>query len=167
MESMSFIVGVKLSAALAGVTPALEIRTTLAATDMHERASNSRIGLFTMPPSNMCGINGTSGYQRPLAPINSASSPTVTTPMLVAIPAPLYSGQLMFMEPVNPSVVAPSMLSPGANETGLNLCRLRHPQQGELTIDFIAIATRRAHGCRYKLCFRKLGGIQKSFRIRF
>jgi hypothetical protein len=50
MDSMSFIVGVKLSAALAAVTPALEISTTLAAADTHERASNSRIGLCIMPP---------------------------------------------------------------------------------------------------------------------
>jgi hypothetical protein len=50
MDSMSFIVGVKLSAAVAGVTPALEIRTTLAATDMHERTNNSTIGLFIMAP---------------------------------------------------------------------------------------------------------------------
>jgi hypothetical protein len=55
MDSMSFIVGVKLSAALAGVTSALEIRITLAATDTHERTSNSRIGLFMMPPLVMCG----------------------------------------------------------------------------------------------------------------
>jgi hypothetical protein len=51
MDSMSFIVGVKLSAAVAGVTPALEIRTTLAATDMHERPSDSRIGLYMMAPA--------------------------------------------------------------------------------------------------------------------
>jgi hypothetical protein len=58
MDSMSFIVGVKLSAALAGVTPAPEIRTTLAAADMHERASNSRIGLCIMPPlSDNCESN--------------------------------------------------------------------------------------------------------------
>jgi hypothetical protein len=50
MDSMSFIVGVKLSAALAGSTPAPEIRTTLAATDTLERTSNSRIGLFMTPP---------------------------------------------------------------------------------------------------------------------
>jgi hypothetical protein len=48
MDSMSFIVGVKPASALAGVTPALDIRTTLAATDMHERESSSRIGLFMM-----------------------------------------------------------------------------------------------------------------------
>jgi hypothetical protein len=50
MDSMSFIVGVKLSAAVAGVTPALEIRTALAATNRHERTSLSRIGRYMMPP---------------------------------------------------------------------------------------------------------------------
>src|SRR5450755_981567 len=49
MDSMSFIVGVKLSAAAAGVTAAHDIRTTLAATDMHERTSDSMIGLCMMP----------------------------------------------------------------------------------------------------------------------
>jgi hypothetical protein len=50
---MSFIVGVKLSAAVAGATPALEIRTTLAATDVHERTSNPRIGLCMMMPPKL------------------------------------------------------------------------------------------------------------------
>jgi hypothetical protein len=61
---MSFIVGVKLSAALVGVTPALEIRTTVAATEMHERESNSWIGLCMMPPSNMYGIYELSGISK-------------------------------------------------------------------------------------------------------
>jgi hypothetical protein len=49
---MSFIVGVKLLAASADAAPALDIRTTLAATEMHERESNSRIGLCMMFPSS-------------------------------------------------------------------------------------------------------------------
>jgi hypothetical protein len=73
MDSMSFIVGVKLSAALAALTPALEIMTTLAAAAMLESTSNPRIGLFMMPPLLCMGINGTSAYQ------NFNGAPTLTS----------------------------------------------------------------------------------------
>jgi hypothetical protein len=62
MDIMSFIVGVKPSAAATGVTAAPAMRAMLAATDMHEPLSDSMIGLFMMPrPLIKCGMTEPSG----------------------------------------------------------------------------------------------------------